>query len=112
MRFLIDAQLPPALARMMTALGFVAEHVQDVGLLEADDSQIWNYAHEHGAIIITKDEDFPARAQRGPTTRSNPTIVWLRVGNSSRRALLQWFEPLLPQIVALVQQGERLIEVR
>jgi predicted nuclease of predicted toxin-antitoxin system len=112
MRFLIDAQLPPALARMMTALGFVAEHLLDVGLLDADDSQIWNYARQHAAIIITKDEDFPARTRRGPATQSNPTIVWLRVGNSSRRALLQWFEPLLPQIVALIEQGERLIEVR
>lgn len=36
----------------------------------------------------------------------------MRIGNTSRRALLHWFEPLLPQIEAMVQQGERLIEVR
>jgi hypothetical protein len=30
----------------------------------------------------------------------------------SRRALLQWFEPLLPELEALVEQGDRLIEIR
>lgn len=47
-----------------------------------------------------------------PQAQSKPVIVWLRIGNTSRRALLQWFEPLLPQIESLIAQGERLIEVR
>jgi predicted nuclease of predicted toxin-antitoxin system len=34
-RFLIDAQLPPALARYLAALGHDAKHVSDVGLLMA-----------------------------------------------------------------------------
>ena len=112
MRFLIDAQLPPALARMLTAAGHHAEHLMDVALLEADDSQVWNYALQNGAIVITKDEDFPARARRTPSPLSSPVIVWLRIGNTSRRALLHWFQPLLPQIADLMQQGERLIEIR
>lgn len=41
-----------------------------------------------------------------------PVIVGLRIGNTSRKALIQWFEPLLPQIVQHIQQGERLVEVR
>jgi predicted nuclease of predicted toxin-antitoxin system len=41
-----------------------------------------------------------------------PIIVWLRVGNTSRRALLAWFEPLLTQIEAEVARGELIIEVR
>ena len=32
MRFLFDAQLPPALARLLADRGHVAEHVGDVGL--------------------------------------------------------------------------------
>jgi hypothetical protein len=34
------------------------------------------------------------------------------VKNVSRKALLAWFETLLPKIEALIEQGERLIEVR
>ncbi len=40
MRFLIDAQLPPALARLLASHGHVAEHVADIGLRDADDSPI------------------------------------------------------------------------
>ena len=49
MRFIVDAQLPPALARLLTAHGHIAEHVEDIGLREADDSPIWRYALENQA---------------------------------------------------------------
>jgi predicted nuclease of predicted toxin-antitoxin system len=64
---------------------------------------------QNDAIIVTKDEDFPHRLRQ---SSSAPVIVWLRIGNTSRRALLRWFEPLIPQVEALVLQGDRLIEVR
>ncbi len=35
-----------------------------------------------------------------------------RIGNTSRRALLQWFDPLIPQIVLMLENGKRLIELR
>ena len=109
MHFIVDAQLPPALARLLHAHGHHAEHVADIGLRDADDSQIWRYALLHHAIIVTKDEDFPHRLSQNLTA---PVIVWLRIGNTSRKAMLQWFEPLLPKVVKLIQQGDRLIEVR
>ena len=109
MRFVIDAQLPPALARSLVGRGHYAEHVIDIGLRDADDSAIWRHAMEKQAILVTKDEDFPHRLHQGG---SGPVVLWLRIGNSSRKALLKWFEPLLPQIEILIQQGEQLIEVR
>ena len=87
----------------------MAEHVADIGLRDADDSLIWDYALAHQAVIITKDEDFPHRLRQG---KISPAIVWLRIGNTSRRALLEWFEPLLPQLETLIAQGDRLIEIR
>ena len=86
MRFVIDAQLPPALARLLVAHGHTAEHVANIGLHDADDSPIRAYALEYQAIIITTDEDFPHRLQQSKTS---PVIVWLRIGNTSRRALLE-----------------------
>lgn len=109
MRFIVDAQLPPALARLLFARGYLAEHVAEVGLRDADDSAIWQYALAHQAILVTKDEDFAQRARKG---RPTPVIVWLRMGNTSRRALLEWLEPLIPDIEAMIQAGETLIEVR
>ncbi|MCK9249534.1 MAG: DUF5615 family PIN-like protein [Solirubrobacteraceae bacterium] len=61
MRFLVDAQLPPALARMLEARGHEAEHVVDITRGDAPDRELWNYAVEHGAVLVTKDEDFSDR---------------------------------------------------
>jgi len=97
------------LARLLAAHGHHAEHVADIGLRDSEDSVIWNYALQHRAIIITKDEAFPQRLNR---SESAPVVVWLRIGNTSRQALLRWFEGLLPQIVEHSRQGDRLIELR
>ncbi len=79
-------------------------------MADANDSPIWEYALQHGAVIVTKDEDFPHRLNQNP--EKAPSIIWLRIGNTSRRALLEWFEPLMPQIELLLEQGNQFIEVR
>ena len=61
MNFLVDAQLPPALARWLTAQGHQATHVFDLGLHTADDPVIWERARGELAVIISKDEDFVDR---------------------------------------------------
>lgn len=109
MKFLIDAQLPPALARLITSLGHEAIHVEEAGILGTTDQAIWNYAIANGQAIITKDEDFKniLVLTSAPTT----PVIWVRIGNCSNTALAQWFHPLFPQILAHLQQGEMLIEL-
>jgi len=82
--------------------------VRNVGLREAEDESIWNYAETHRMVIITKDEDFAERVVR---SSSGPAVVWLRIGNCSNRALLEWLVPLLPGIVERIELGDRLVEV-
>jgi len=53
-RFLVDAQLPPLLARTLTQAGYHAEHVEDIGLRHAKDTPIWEYAVRVHAVILTK----------------------------------------------------------
>lgn len=48
MRYLIDAQLPPALTRFLTANGEDAVHVLDVKMMEASDDEIWDLAGRDG----------------------------------------------------------------
>lgn len=107
-KFLIDAQLPPAPARWLSAQGFEAEHVVDRGLEFAKDGEIWDIALSLGEVIVTKDEDF---AIRHSLASQSPRIVWVRLGNASKRDLLHWFQPLLPSIVAAMERGESLIEI-
>ena len=109
MRFLVDAQLPPVLARFLEEQGLEARAVREVGLRDASDTAIWDFAARDGWIIVTKDEDFPERALR---SRTGPPVVWLRIGNSTKRALLAWFAPLLPDILRELAAGRRIVEAR
>jgi len=106
--FLIDAQLPPGLARRLAARGYPAEHVNRIGLGIASDNDIWRYAARTGAVLITKDDDFAAMATREP---DGPQVVWLRVGNISNDALWRATDPRLEEIIQALNTGERLVEI-
>ena len=108
MRFLVDAQLPPAFARWLTAEGHEAAHVGDLGMQAASNAAIWEYALASSAAIISKDEDF---AQRKVLADNGPAVIWIRLPNTRRRDLLAWFETVLPDILAAFARGESLIEV-
>ena len=108
-RFLIDNQLPSALAHWLRERGHDAEHVLTVGFAQGKDTPVWRYAQAQGAVLITKDEDFAEWVRR---SRPGPQVVWLRIGNSTKRELFAWLDPLLPAILRQLEQEERLIEVR
>jgi uncharacterized protein (DUF433 family)/predicted nuclease of predicted toxin-antitoxin system len=107
LRFLVDAQLPPALARQIESFGHDADHVADLGLHRTPDSEIRARAAESGAVIIRKDEDFAVHL----LLHDGPSVVWVRVGNTRRAELLRRFEVELPRIIAAVERGETLIEL-
>jgi predicted nuclease of predicted toxin-antitoxin system len=109
MRFIVDAQLPPALARLIISKGHVAEHITDVAPGDTPDDWIWKYALEYSAVVITKDSDFPDLVALREVA---PAIVWVRLGNTRKQQLLAWFAPLLAEIVSLIEGGTTVIELR
>jgi predicted nuclease of predicted toxin-antitoxin system len=108
MRFLVDAQLPPALARWIAAKGHEAQHVSDLGMAGASDRAIRDKAIELKCVIVSKDEDFLQLSGKGGRLQ----IVWVAFGNTSKAALLEKMEKILPQIVEALEAGERIVEVR
>ena len=108
MRFLVDAQLPPALARHLVALGHEASHVADIGLLSARDRDIWDYAGENDAVLITKDEDFVTLRA---LNRRGPPVVSVRIGNATRRNLIARFAAAFPAVTAAIERGETIIQI-
>jgi len=58
MRFLVDTNLPPAVAVLITSLGHDAQHTSTIGLERATDRDLWRHAKAVGCSIVTKDEDF------------------------------------------------------
>ena len=109
MTFLVDNQLPRALARFLAAHGHQADHVLDLGMDEADDRAIWNYAATNKCVIVTKDEDFLGLSlQKGGENQ----VIWVRLGNCRKPTLLAAFETALPNIIRALQQGHRVVELR
>ena len=105
MKFLLAAELPPRLAKAMVRKGHVAWHVTDCGMLTAKDRDIWRFATQEGAALVTKDADFTALRTRAP---DGPPVIWLRLDNVGNDALEKALLSALPQITAA---GEGVVEV-
>ncbi len=104
MRFLLDANLSPKLVTALVAAGHVARHVDEIGLLGASDTTIFDRAAADGDVLITADSDFSmllsARGSAGPS------VVLLR-----HVAELPWHEHQallvanLPAVLADLKEG-------
>ncbi len=109
MKYLVDHQLPVALARWLAAQGSDAAHVLDLGLEKASDADIWSRALAENRIVVSKDEDFFHLANRfGDPGR----LLWLRVGNCRTAALLARLTKLWLAIEQAFASGQRIVEVR
>ena len=109
MKFLVDNQLPAALARFLTSRGVDCQHVLDIELGNGTDAEIWKHASQHDCVVISKDEDFLYFANR-PSAKGR--FIWIRLGNCRTKALLAAIENLWPRIEAALKAGDRIIEVR
>lgn len=109
MRFLVDAQLPPRLARYLSDQGHPSLHVADSpgGEVEADRS-IADRADQISAVIITKDDDF-VHSHR--VLRSPQKLLLLRTGNMSNRELLALFDRRLNDVITTFE-GTQFVELR
>jgi predicted nuclease of predicted toxin-antitoxin system len=108
-RFLVDANLPPALSRWLNSERHEAHHVSDFGMERMSDRQIWTKARELDACIVTKDEDFILLQA---LDRAGPAVVWIRIGNAVRDVLLRRLPVWWPRVTAAIERGEKVIEVR
>ena len=109
MRFLVDAQLPPALARWITDQGHEAAAVRDLGLRDSPDSAIWESARSTDAIIVTKDEDF---AQLAAVRPPPPRVLWIRLGNTTNANLINALQAHWPDLIGHFEAGAAVVEVR
>jgi predicted nuclease of predicted toxin-antitoxin system len=105
----IDAQLSPALARwIVQTFGISAVPLRDIGLRDGTDRQIFLAAKEQSTIVMTKDADFVRLLEDlGPP----PQVIWITCGNTSNTHLRQLLRAALPQVLALLSEGESLVEL-
>ena len=108
-RFIVDANLPVALARQLSKANWDCVHVLELPGLTMPDPAIWALAIAQTRTIISRDGDF---AQLAVASSSGPSVIWLRMGNVRRSVLLGRMQHEWPKIVLLLDAGERLFEVR
>jgi len=59
-------------------------------------------------VLVTKDRDFGDLATRDA---GGPQILWLRVGNVTKQALIEWLGLRWPRVEESLATGARIVEV-
>lgn len=80
MRLLLDQNLSPKLAELLSGIFPESVHVRMVGLESANDSEVWEFAKHNNLIIVSKESDMH---QRSLVFGYPPKIIWVRLGNCS-----------------------------
>jgi predicted nuclease of predicted toxin-antitoxin system len=90
MKLLLDQGTPRSAAAILRHAGFDAVHTGEIGLAEAEDSEIIQRAIEQNRVVVTLDADF--HAQLALTQACEPSVIRVRVEGlrgESFSALLQ-----------------------
>lgn len=109
MKLLVDNQLPAALAVYLRWRGHDCRHVIELGLDEVSDLELWRYAAVEKSVLVSKDEDFVFLANRAG---DDGRLIWVRVGNCRNAALLSAFDRGHDDVVAAIEAGQRIVELR
>lgn len=100
-RFLVDAQLPRRLARMMQAAGLDAVHTLDLPEgNRSKDGEINTRSLAEQRVVVTKDEDFV----QSFLLQARPyKLLLVNTGNITNQELLSIFQRRLPQLAELFE---------
>lgn len=103
MKFIVDAQLPKSLARLISERGFDAVHTLDLPEKNiTDDREINQRSVKENRIVISKDSDF----YDSYTARKEAyKLLYLTTGNISTKDLLNLFDKNLSLIIDALQNG-------
>ncbi len=84
MKLLFDHNLSPRLVERLADLFPESTHVYTLGMDQADDREVWNYAQTNDLTIVTRDSDYnELLVVRG----FPPKIIWIRRGNCSTKEI-------------------------
>ena len=80
MKLLFDQNLSPSLPRVLADIYAGSIHIREIGMRDATDTEIWEYAKSNDFVIVSKDSDFQARSL---LYGSPPKFIWLLRKNSA-----------------------------
>ena len=106
MRFIVDAQLPRALAVHLVASGHDAIHVKQLPKAgDTSDAEVAAFADQEIRIVVTKDADF----QDSHLLRGTPKqLLRVATGNIRNADLIALITRLLPALETAFNEAETL----
>lgn len=109
MKFWVDAQLPPALAKWLSeTYDIEAFSLRDLGLRDAADGEIFESARQEGIVVISKDSDFVDLVSRHGVP---PQLLWVTCGNVTNKGLQRVFGKTFLDALNALTDGQPIIEI-
>lgn len=108
MKLLFDQNLSFKLSRQLVDPFPGSEQIRNLGLANADDQAVWQYAGANGFALVSLDADFAEMAALlGPP----PKVIWLRCGNQPTSAIEQLVRANAEAITAFEQDKAACLEI-
>ena len=103
MKLLFDENLSPKLVAALTDIFPESAHVDRAGLGGGSDNEVWEYAHQHGFALVSKDSDFHEKSllQGYP-----PKVIWIKRGNCTTKQIETILRSQAAQIESLLDDPE------
>jgi predicted nuclease of predicted toxin-antitoxin system len=110
--FVIDEDMPRSLAPLLRQSGYHTLDVRDVGLRGHSDADVFAYAQQQGAILMTADKGFASVIQFPPGSHAGiivsrlPDTLPTAVANQEIVAALAQLKDMpLTGVLVIIQQG-------
>ena len=103
MKLLLDQGLPRSTVELLCQSGFTAEHVSDIDLSNAEDTEILQRAFDNEQIIITLDSDF--HTLLALSCAEQPSVIRIRIEGLRAESLFHLLKHVLEVCRENLQQG-------
>jgi len=99
LKLLFDQNISPRIVKLVDEKFSGSSQVRHVGLEDASDHMIFEYARKNNFTIVTFDADFiDINTLRG----TPPKIIWLNTGNLTTKSIAQLLKTKLSTILDFV----------
>jgi len=103
MKMLLDMNLPPKLANILTEKGVSSIHWYVIGLPDATDVEIISYAQENDFVVVTHDLDFSTILS--VTHGQKPSVIQIRVQSIDAEQISELIMIAVQQNANEINQG-------
>ena len=103
MKLLLDQGLPLSAAALLREAGFDTVHVGEIGMAEADDSDIIQKARDDGRVVATLDADFHTLLALDLAV--SPSVIRIRIERLRAPALTALLLKVIAECTENIVQG-------